>query len=345
MRAVRGFSRNNVKPSELMIKRVPVIPTKFRPFSVVGDAFAPGDANELYRDLLQIIDSHKSLSTELGDKGAASDRINVYDSAKAVYGVGDAVLPKTRARGVGGFLKKLVGTQAKYSYFQRKLVSKPVDFSGRGVIGVDPDLNMDEIGIPTDMAYKIYSPYIQRRLVRAGMSPAIAIESVNQRGSEARRALDEEIKERPVIYSRAPAWHKFNVISGYPKLVDGSSILINPLVTTGHNADFDGDTMNIHVPGLDEAVDDAKSRLLPSKMLFSIKEHGSVVPQPKHELLLGLYTAQNREAKSRHTFGTNEEAVAAIKRGEVRLSDDVDIVEGYVPPEVVPPVVEGIENE
>jgi hypothetical protein len=211
------------------------------------------------------------------------------------------------------------------SYFQRKLISKPQDSVSRGTIAVDPDLSLDEIGVPLDMAWTMYSPYIQRRLVQNGMSPASALQNIKDRTDYARKALDKEVTERPVIYSRAPSWHKFNVLSGRPKLIEGNTIAINPLVTTGLNADFDGDAMNLHVPSQPDAVEEAWKKLMPSKMLFSIRNHDQVVPIPKQELILGLYTANRRDAKAKHVFSTEEEALKAIRTGSVNLSDDVEI--------------------
>jgi DNA-directed RNA polymerase subunit beta' len=325
LRYVKGFRRNKLKPSDYIIKNVPVIPPKFRPFNVIGDAFVPGAANELYRDLFSVMDAHKDVSNTFGNELSGDSKLNVYDSVKAVYGFGKPVLPKTRYRGVSGFLQQVIGNNSKFSFFQRKAVSKPVDFTSRGVIGVDPDLDLDQIGVPKDMAFKIYSPYIQRELVRRGISRHKSLKAVVDQTPEAKAALESIIQDRPIVYSRAPAWHKYNVTAGYPKLIDGDTILISPLVTTGHNADFDGDTMNLHVPSLPEAVDDAKEKLMPSKMLFSIKERNKVVPSPTQELILGLYTAQHRPARAKHIFKNEEEVLQGIEKGTVKLSDEITI--------------------
>ena len=325
MRYAHGLRENNIEPADYLISRVPVIPPKFRPFNIIGDSFVPGDANELYKDLFEVRDSYNELSKELGEDSVSDSRINVYDAVKAVYGYGDPVQPKTKSRGVSGFLNKLIGSTAKFGYFQRKLISKPVDSSGRGVIGVDPELDLDHVGIPEDMAWKLYAPYIQRRLVRSGRSPADSVIAIRDKTSFAKQALELEMKDRPVIYSRSPAWHKYNVVSGYPKLIEGNTVMISPLVTNGHNADFDGDAMNVQVPSLPEAVDDAKNKLLPSKMLFSIKQRGDVVPKPTQEFILGLYTSQKAKPNASYTFPNQEEALRAIKSGQVQLSDDITI--------------------
>ena len=326
MRYAHGMRKNNIAPSDYLITRVPVIPPKFRPFNIIGDSFVPGDANELYKDLFEVRDSYRDLRDELGDEAVGDSRLNVYDAVKAVYGFGDPVQPKTKSRGVSGFLKKLVGNQAKFSFFQRRLISKPVDSSGRGVIGVDPELDLDEIGIPKEMAWKLYAPYIQRRLVRSGRSAADAVIAIRDRAPHAEHAMKLESKDRPVIYSRSPAWHKYNITAGYPKLIEGNTIMISPLVTTGHNADFDGDAMNIQLPALPEAVDDAKNKLLPSKMLFSIKKRNDIVPKPKHEFILGLYSSQKSKGGTPFTFRSKADALKAIRAGHINLNDEVNIV-------------------
>jgi DNA-directed RNA polymerase subunit beta' len=292
---------------------------------VVGDMFQAGDVNVLYRDLFQVLKSHTELNDTLGPSESLANNLNVYDSVKALYGMGEPVLPKTKARKVSGFLQKLIGNTAKFSFFQRKLMAKPVDFTGRGVIGVDPDLDIDEIAIPKDLAFKVYSPYIQRHMVRHGTPRSQALRAVAEKTPEALATLKDIVKTRPVVYTRSPAWHKFNITAGYPRLIDGDTIMINPLVTSGHNADFDGDTMNIHVPSMPEALSDAKDKLLPSKMLFSIKKRYDIVPVPQQELILGLYTAQRKPAQNIHEFNTEQEALGAIERGDVKLSDEVNI--------------------
>jgi DNA-directed RNA polymerase subunit beta' len=238
MRYAHGLRNNNIEPSDYLIKRVPVIPPKFRPFSVMGDSFLAGDANELYKDLFEVRDSFTGLQSALGPEAARKHGALVYDAAKALFGYGDPVLPKTKQRGVSGFLKKITGNQSKFGFFQRKMISKPVDSSARGVIGVDPELDMDQVGIPWEMGWKLYAPYIHRRLVRQGHSGAEAALAIRDRTDEAKRMMLLESKDRPVIYSRAPSWHKFNVIAGYPSFNDGESILINPLTTSGLAGDL-----------------------------------------------------------------------------------------------------------
>lgn len=326
LNVIEGLQKNGLTPGKLLINYVPVIPPVFRPFSVVGNTFVPGDANELYRDLFQYRDSHNESMALLGDKGSSQSKLDLYDTVKALYGYGEPIAPKSKQRELAGFLKQITGSNAKFSYVQRKLLAKPQDSVARGTITVNPDLSLDEVGVPLEMAWVMYAPYIQRRLVQNGMSSISAIQHIKDRSDYARKALDKEVLDRPVIYSRSPAWHKFNIIAGKPKLIEGNAISINPLVTTGSNSDFDGDTMNLHVPSQPEAVKEAWDKLMPSKMLFSIRDQEKVVPVPKQELILGLYTANKRPAKNTHNFNTEEDALRAIRSGNVSLSDEINIV-------------------
>ena len=322
---LEGLKKTGIKPHELMLTRVPVIPPQFRPFTVAGDTFVPGDANELYRDLINTADVHRELETKLGRLGAGPSRLHLYDAVRAVYGFGEPTSPKTRERGVNGFLEKVTGVSPKFSFFQRQMLSRNMDYVGRGTVGVDPDLTMDEIGIPDNMAWKLYAPYIQRRLVRAGMSPTQAVKYITDRHEMAAKHLDLELKERPVMYSRSPAWHRGSMAGGWAKRIPGDMIRVNPLVTTAQNMDFDGDQINLHVPSLHDSVYDVKNKLMPSKMLFSIKDRNKVMPVIKQESVLGNYAAQHRPAKNSHQFPDEASALAAIRSGKVLMSDEVQI--------------------
>lgn len=241
LNVIEGLKRNNLTPSKLMINHVPVIPPAFRPFNVIGDTLMVGDANELYRDLFQYKDVYDQSHKIFGAKGSGKSFLDLYDSVKAVHGFGEPLAPKTKQRGVSGFLKQITGTNPKYSFVQDKLVSKLQDSVARGAITPDPELMLDEIGIPEEMAWTMYAPYIQRRLVQSGMKPADALLNVVNKSDQAKKALQAEVQVRPVLYSRAPAWHKYNSLAGRPKLIEGNNIAISPLVSTGLGADYDGD--------------------------------------------------------------------------------------------------------
>lgn len=327
LQAVEGLKKNDMAPQDLTIKKVPVIPPMYRPFSVAGDTFLPGYSNELYKDVLNYRQFYSSLSKDLDEEGLHPTKYNLYRTVKALYGYDEPVNPKTRSRGVSGFMDQILGQGKgpKFSVFQRRLFSKTQDSVGRGVISAAPDLNMDEIGVPESTGWKLYAPYVMRRLVKGGMSRMAALQNIEDQTPIARKALDREISERPVIYSRAPAWHKYNVAAGKVKLTDGDNISANLYSIGPMGGDYDGDTVNLHLPSTAEAVEEAKSKLFPSKMLLSTKREDTIMPALKHEHVLGLNSAKTRPSENTHTFQNEESAMAGIRSGKVKLSDEIVI--------------------
>ena len=211
---------------------------------------------------------------------------------------------------------------------QRKLISTTVDNVGRGVISPDPNLDMDQVGLPEDKAFKIYERFVTRNLVRRGMSLREAREQVKDKTKLAREMLVEEMDRRPVYISRAPVLHKFGVLAMKPQITKGDTLRISPLVVKGFNADFDGDAMNYHVPSSDEAVKEAYERLLPSKNLFSLADFKSVMHKPANEYITGLYFAtQPPNDKPKRIFRKKEDVIRAYERGDLSYDDKIQILE------------------
>lgn len=325
LHAIAGLRRNEAKPTDLMLNKLPVLPPAFRPYTVMGDVFVPGKANELYKDFFDIKQAFETARKSLGDRNVSQERASLQDAVRAVYGYRDPVTAKSQQRNASGFLQQIVGTNAKFGWVQRKLLSKTQDQVSRGVITPNPELTLDEIGLPEDMAWGSFRNFIQRRLVRQGLSRMEAMEAIRDRTPVAKKALEKELEERYVVYARSPAWHRTNVVSGKAVLIPGHTIQISPLVAAGMNADYDGDQINVHVPATDEALEEARTILRPSHMLFSIKDQERLVPELKHEQVLGLFAATQRPAQKIHRFASAQEAIAAIEKGLVSLSDDIEI--------------------
>lgn len=241
LRAVDGLQRNNVQPKDLLLTRVPVIPAAFRPYTMAGETFIPGDANELYSDLIKAVDVHRESTDLFGADGSPETARYIRNAVKASYGYAESPNPKIKTRKVSGFLDKILGDNPKRSWVQSKLMAKPQDFVGRGVISPNPDFGMDELGVPDDMAWELFDAHVRRSLSSQGIPVSRALQMMKERHPIARQALETEMKEKPVIYSRAPTWHRLGVISGYAKVVDGHNIMISPLTTAGLGADFNGD--------------------------------------------------------------------------------------------------------
>jgi DNA-directed RNA polymerase beta' subunit len=201
----------------------------------------------MYKDLIEYRRLYERTAKEFGHEGSGEVYADMNNAAKAVYGYGESPNPKTRARAVKGFFDTVTGTNPKTSMYQSKMLSKPVDTVGRGVIIPDADLGMDEVGIPEEMAWKLYGSYIQRNLVRGGMSPGGALKHVKDRSPQALKALEREMPDRPVVITRSPAWHKYNVIGQNPHIVKGDAIQVNTFTMEGVGGDFDGDCQFAHV--------------------------------------------------------------------------------------------------
>lgn len=321
----QGMRRNNITPADYMVSAVPVIPPKYRPVAAQGDSLIPGDANVLYKDLIDIRDSYNEESDMFGKEYAGSSGLALYDAVKSVYGYGEAVKPKTKAKDIQGFLKKIVGKTSKYSYVQSKMLSKTQDNVGRSTIIADPDLSIDEIGIPEELAYTMYAPYVQRRLKQMGYKDADAVRALRDRTPDSYRALEYVTNERPVLYTRDPAWYRFNIAAGKVKLVKGNAIATNPITIGSMGGDFDGDTISLHVPSSTEAVKEAYEKLMPSADPFSDRDTEKVVLLPKQEQILGLFTAQTAPSTKAYSFNSEAEAIDAIRRGQIPLSADVNI--------------------
>jgi hypothetical protein len=315
-------------PKEWMLDKIPVLPPAFRPVSIMGATGKPlvADPNYLYKEAFeanQALKETSQFSNDLGDERSA-----LYKSFKAVTGLGDPVSPKNQERGVKGVLKYVFGDNPKFSIMQRKLLSTTVDVVGRGVITPNPDLDMDQVGLPETKAWEIYRPFIIRRLTRRGVSPIRAAELVENKDKMAYEAMQQEVQERPVIITRAPVLHRYGVMAFRPQLVKSETLQIPPAIVTGFGADFDGDTMNYHVPVSDGAVKDALEKMLPSKNLLSTKNF-KAHQLPKNEYQGGLYQATAFVSnKPERYFDTKADAIRAYKAGEIGPDQKVVILNG-----------------
>lgn len=233
--------KQGVSPEDWVVSRIPVIPPKFRPISRMGDMGLVADLNELYKDLIETNQGVQDLSSEVDEASLAEDKLNVYDAVKAVYGLGDPITPEGRSKHLKGAIWQVTGDTPKHGMYQSKVIAKTVDNVARGVIGPDPTLDMDHIGLPEPALWEVYRDFIIRKLTRTGYPLIKATELADQHAPVARSMLEQEMKERPVIVDRAPTWHKFNLMGFYPVISKGDTIKVSPLVTKGFNADFDGD--------------------------------------------------------------------------------------------------------
>jgi biotin carboxyl carrier protein/ribosomal protein L21E len=321
-----GIRKQGLDKDDFFMTRVPVLPPSYRPVSMAGKMMLSADSNYLYKDLMTARDLHRESKDTFGDAEAGEERLAVYDALTAVMGLGDPLHPKLQQKGIKGFIKSLAGSGGpKTGMFLSKVIGHTVNTVGRGVTIPSDDLDMDSIGIPAKMAWKLYAPFVMRRMVKNGMPSTQAALNVERKSDYAKKFLLDEMSERPVLYNRAPALHRFNIMAATPRLVTGDSIQVSPLIVKGFNLDFDGDQMNVHVPVSDDAVDEAKKKLMPSKNLLSIKDK-KIFYTPSQEFVLGLYNTTNIDKnKPSVKFKDASDVIAAYRRGEISIDTPVEI--------------------
>jgi len=273
------------------IKNVSVIPPKFRAIYPLPDgALNVSDANHGYREILMVSNALKNLKNiKVDDAILGGLRRDLNNSVGGLVGTQE---PITRSSYFKGFMATIKGASNKHGLFQGRVMSRPQDLSARSTIIPDPKFGIDEVGIPEKMALTLYKPFVVRRLVGLGYPPLEAREMTETGAEMAMKALHVEIKDRPLVLNRAPSLHKFSMLGLKPTLVSGEAIKINPLIVSGLNADFDGDTMGVHVPVTEAARKEVIEKMMPSRNLFS-PASGRVVNQPTMETVLGLYLMSN----------------------------------------------------
>ena len=247
IKALEALKAAKLQPGDAyVLSKLPVLPPIMRPIlpGQSGGELVVGDSNYLYQNAIL---HNQALQTQITGRLLPPDehavlRQNLFNAVGAVIGTQDSDNPKLQKRNVKGFIEHLTGkTTPKSSFFQKKLYKRQQDFSGRGTIAPDGSLGMDEVGIPEEMLWKMFSKFILTRLVRRGFSAVQANEMVEKRHPAARDALMAEIVERPVMVNRAPSLHRYNIVGAYAVPTPGKTIRVNPFIERGMNADYDGD--------------------------------------------------------------------------------------------------------
>jgi DNA-directed RNA polymerase beta subunit len=311
-----------------VVTKIPVIPPIMRPIlpSQNRGELQISDANYLYRDLALAASGLKA-ANEVGlPELSASARTHLYDASAAVAGVGDPVSPQLVGRGVKGFISQISGQGSpKQGFLFKKVLKRQQDMSMRGTATPDNTLDMDQIGVPEDMLWVTYDKFIMKGLIGQGFSAPRAKEMIEERHTAAKAVLAMELRTRPIFVNRAPSLHKHNMVAAFPVAVAGKSLRINPFMEKGQNLDYDGDTMQLHVPVSAKAVSEARELTL-SKLLFSDKSRDDLMIFPQHEAIIGSYLATAKGPKgAARKFATKAEAMAAYKRGEITLETPVAI--------------------
>lgn len=324
LEVIEAFRNSGNLPDWMILDVLPVIPPELRPMvQLDGGRFATSDLNDLYR---RVINRNNRLKRLL-DLGAPD--IIVQNEKRMLQEAVDALIDNgRRGRPVTGPgnrpLKSLSHMlKGKQGRFRQNLLGKRVDYSGRSVIVVGPNLKMFQCGLPKEMALELFKPFVMKELVNKGLAHNIksAKRKVERVSPEVWDVLEEVIKEHPVLLNRAPTLHRLGIQAFEPILVEGRAIKLHPLVCTAYNADFDGDQMAVHVPLSAEAQAEARLLMLASGNILNPKD-GKPVVTPSQDMVLGTFylTMDNTDAKGTGSvFGTINEAISAYQRGIVSL--------------------------
>ena len=319
-----AFLESGNRPEWMILDVIPVIPPELRPMiQLDGGRFATSDLNDLYR---RVINRNNRLK-KLIDLNAPS--IIIQNEKRMLQEAVDALFDNgRRGKNITGPgnrpLKSLASMlKGKQGRFRQNLLGKRVDYSGRSVIVVGPSLKMYECGIPKEMALELFKPHVINGLVSKEIASNIkAAKRMIENGDErVWDIVEEQIKEHPVLLNRAPTLHRLGIQAFEPKLIEGKSIRLHPLVCEAFNADFDGDQMAVHVPISEEAQAEARILMLGANNILSPKD-GSPIVTPRQDMVLGNYylTMEKAGAKGEGLiFKDSDDAINAYERGDITL--------------------------
>ena len=291
LKVVEAFRRSGNRPEWMILTVLPVIPPDLRPMvQLDGGRFATSDLNDLYRRVINRNNRLKRL-LELGapDVIIRNEKRMLQEAVDSL--IDNSQRGKALSRRGRRELKSLSDMlKGKKGRFRRNLLGKRVDYSGRSVIVVGPQLKLNQCGLPKSMALELYRPFVIARLVQNGYAANVkgARRLIERNRPEVWEALEGVIGERPVLLNRAPTLHRLGIQAFEPILIEGSAIQLHPLVTTAFNADFDGDQMAVHVPLSQKAVQEARSLMLASKNLLKPAD-GEPIISPSKDMVLGVY--------------------------------------------------------
>ncbi|MFO7959677.1 MAG: DNA-directed RNA polymerase subunit beta' [Nitriliruptoraceae bacterium] len=333
LKVVEALRTTNNRPGAMVLEAIPVIPPDLRPMvQLDGGRFATSDLNDLYR---RVINRNNRLKRLL-DLGAPEIIVNnekrmLQEAVDALFDNGRRGRPVTGPgnRPLKSLSDMLKGKQGR---FRQNLLGKRVDYSGRSVIVVGPQLRMHQCGLPKQMALELFKPFVMKRLVDLNYAQNIksAKRMVERQRSQVWDVLEEVIQDHPVMLNRAPTLHRLGIQAFMPTLVEGKAIQLHPLVCTAFNADFDGDQMAVHLPLSAEAQAEARLLMLAPHNILS-PATGRPIASPTQDMVLGIYwltytgedTAQERDPTGLRIYASIGELERAIDAGHLHVQDPV----------------------
>ena len=330
LRVFKALKRSGNHPEWMVLDVVPVIPPDLRPLvRLDGGRFATSDLNDLYRRVINRNNRLKKLmelkAPELiirNEKRMLQEAVDaLFDNGKR----GRVHLGANR-RPLKSLSEALRGKQGR---FRQNLLGKRVDYSGRSVIVVGPELKLNQCGLPKKMALELFKPFIFNRLEKEGLVPSVKVarEWHEQEKPEVWDYLEEVVREHPILLNRAPTLHRLGIQAFEPQLVEGKAIQIHPLVCAAFNADFDGDQMAVHIPLSVEAQVEAQTLMLSTNNILS-PAHGRPLTIPSQDMVLGCYylTLEKKgQMGEGRIFGSPEEALLALESKEIKLQTSIKL--------------------
>lgn len=319
LRVVEAMRKANISPIAMIIKVLPVLPPDLRPMvQLSGGRFATSDLNDLYRRVINRNNRLKKL-IELG-----APEIILRNEKRMLQESVDALIDsqKVKSSRLSQELRSLSDMlRGKQGRFRQNLLGKRVDYSGRSVIIVGPELNLNQTGIPKEMALEMFKPFVLREVIARGFAPNVksAKHYLERRSGEIWDILEEITKNHPVLLNRAPTLHRLGIQAFYPILIEGDAIRIHPCICAGFNADFDGDQMAVHVPLSQAAQEEAANLMVAAKNLLRPAD-SSPITLPNKEMALGIYylTTPDQAKPAVPTIFSNEkEVLLAVSSGKI----------------------------
>lgn len=334
VRALESFIKAKINPKWMVLTVLPVIPPDLRPVvQLPGGKFATSDLNDFYR---RVINRNNRLK-QLIDLGAPE--IILRNEKRMLQEAVDSLIDlqksrgRSRSQGAASKIQKSLSDilRGKQGRFRQNLLGKRVDYSGRSTIIVGPELKLDQVGIPREMALELFKPFLLHEIIIRGLAPNIksAKNFLEKKESVIYDILEEITKEHPVLLNRAPTLHKLSVLGFYPVLTDDYAIKLHPTVCAGYNADFDGDAMGVFLPLSKNAIEEVKSRMLPYYNLLKPAD-GSPIVLPNKEMALGCYYLTtidnnliNKKDSELKVFSNGDEALNFFQTGRIKLREPI----------------------
>ena len=328
LKLIDSFIETGNKPEWMILTVVPVIPPELRPLVPLdGGRFATSDLNDLYRRVINRNNRLKRLiDLKAPDIIIRNEKRMLQESVDALFDNGrrGRVITGTGKRPLKSLAEMLKGKQGR---FRQNLLGKRVDYSGRSVIVVGPDLKLHECGLPKKMALELFKPFLYARLNKLGLASTIkqAKKIVEKEKNEVWDALELIVREHPVILNRAPTLHRLGVQAFEPKLIEGEAIELHPLVCAAFNADFDGDQMAVHIPLSLEAQLEARVLMMSTNNILS-PSNGKPIIVPSQDMILGIYYLSlepKKKEKIDGYFVNNSEIEQALEMGKIKVHSKI----------------------